>query len=370
MRVCLICGCLEPGKDGVGDYSRRLVAELVRLGHQGAIVAINDPFVDKVEQAQQSGEQTSISTLRLPANLGLSIKIREVKEFINTFDPDWLSLQFVPYAFQEKGLPLLLPKMLKEIGDVRKWHMMFHELSVGLDRESSVKHKLIGYIQRRIIKKLRKQLKPTIIHTQTPVYQYQLLDMGIRSQILPLFGNIPITAIRKHQVEERMDTPLKLLFFGSIQPGVYIERFISDLKDYRNQSGRNVILIFIGRLGHDLNTWIPILKKYNIAYTIVGEASADVISRTLSEADWGVSTTPLLQIEKSGCVASMREHGLPILCIGRNWTFSKKYVYTPPIDIRSYNAQEGLDLNTLSAATDQMISLTQIAEQFLTDLYA
>ena len=32
MKIVFICGCLEPGKDGVGDYTRRLSAELIDHG--------------------------------------------------------------------------------------------------------------------------------------------------------------------------------------------------------------------------------------------------------------------------------------------------------------------------------------------------
>ena len=45
MRIVFICGSLEPGRDGVGDYVRHLAVAVAQQGHETAAVALRDPFV-------------------------------------------------------------------------------------------------------------------------------------------------------------------------------------------------------------------------------------------------------------------------------------------------------------------------------------
>src|ERR1022692_2576923 len=46
------------------------------------------------------------------------------------FNPNWVSLQFVPFGFHPKGLPFGLPRHLMSIIGSRPLHWMFHELWV------------------------------------------------------------------------------------------------------------------------------------------------------------------------------------------------------------------------------------------------
>ena len=42
MKILFFCGSAEPGKDGVGDYTRRLCGELLRIGHETQILSLFD----------------------------------------------------------------------------------------------------------------------------------------------------------------------------------------------------------------------------------------------------------------------------------------------------------------------------------------
>ena len=46
MKLVFICGSLEPGKDGVGDYVYILARELIDLGHTCLLIALNDQFLE------------------------------------------------------------------------------------------------------------------------------------------------------------------------------------------------------------------------------------------------------------------------------------------------------------------------------------
>jgi hypothetical protein len=41
MKLLFITGCLEPGKDGVGDYTRELATECARRGHAVFLISLN-----------------------------------------------------------------------------------------------------------------------------------------------------------------------------------------------------------------------------------------------------------------------------------------------------------------------------------------
>ncbi len=77
-------------------------------------------------------------------------RLRELKEHLIRFKPDVISLQYVPYAFDPRGLPFGLASRLRGVGNSGvRWHVMFHEICVGLGIGPSVKHRLIGALQQR-----------------------------------------------------------------------------------------------------------------------------------------------------------------------------------------------------------------------------
>ena len=111
MKIVFLCGSLEPGRDGVGDYTRRLAGELLRQGQQVAVIALHDLLVNEREDpmgTQQEGKLL-IPTLRLSSRLSWATRIRQASTFIKTIDPDWISLQFVPFSFHKKGYFLAYP---------------------------------------------------------------------------------------------------------------------------------------------------------------------------------------------------------------------------------------------------------------------
>ena len=42
MKVVFVTSCLEPGRDGVGDYTRSLAEESTKLGHRAGLLALQD----------------------------------------------------------------------------------------------------------------------------------------------------------------------------------------------------------------------------------------------------------------------------------------------------------------------------------------
>jgi hypothetical protein len=336
MKVLFICGSLESGRDGVGDYSRRLAGELIRQGHPAGIIAYNDRHIEKQQETEQKSDGITIPVLRLPSKWGANQKRSLVKRFVKIFNPDWLSLQYVPFAFQDKGLPLGLAKQLKEIGKGRKWHIMFHELWVGMEKNTPLTVKMWGKFQKLLIRKLIKVISPALVNTQISLYQDQLQSININARILPLFGNIPVS----YNFSPKGTDKIHFVLFGGIHRNCYLNEFLDEIKNVSTH--REVIFDFIGRNGAELQNWITCIKERRIKYRIQGEQSEKQISKVLSEATIGLSTTPFVMTGKSGSVAAMKEHNLPVICLAQKWDIDQKYLqepyssviqYTPPGEI-------------------------------------
>ncbi len=320
--IIFICGCIEPGRDGVGDYTRRLAGELMRLGHSVGMLALKDSFVNEFDFTDQLDGEVKITSLRLPAHFAEATRLQKAYIWIDEQNPQWVSLQYVPYSYQSKGIPLRLAKNLQFLGKGRKWHFMFHELCIGMETDASTKDRLIGMLQRYILKSLCAKLQPEAIHTQTQVYLTKLKIMGIRAKYLPLFSNIPISFNASGNDYKRgflANNNLNFVLFGSIQPGAPIEAFVDELAEYLQHKNASASLVTIGKCGQELKRWTRLWQSHGFAINNMGEQSAQIISKVLSQASIGITTTPFAVVEKSGSVAAMRAHHLPVLCVARDW---------------------------------------------------
>lgn len=317
MRIIFICGCLEPRKDGVGDYTRRLAGELIRQGISVGIVSYNDTFIQKELEEYQVSENTSIPCLRIPS-IWSNIKRKScAKLWVQQNSPEWLSLQFVPYAFNKKGLPFGLGQQLKYIGGNTKWHIMIHELWIGMEVGASQKDVVIGFVQKQVIKSLFKKLKPQVVHTQTQLYQVQLIKLGVDTGLLPLFSNIP--RLTKNITNKFRDDKIMLLLFGSIHPHAPVEKFFEEVISYANNKKIDISLTVVGRNGNELERWLRICNYHNINVKVLGELSSEEISEAINSSSLGICTTPFVLAEKSGSVAAIIERGVPVICVSREW---------------------------------------------------
>jgi hypothetical protein len=372
MKIIFLCGSLEPGKDGVGDYTRRLAGELIRQGHQCGILAIMDKGVKDIIEENQYSEHVNIPVLRLPYNKGSVLNCKEAKNWLDRFNPDWISLQYVPFSFHRKGLPFSLGKAIQLLSIGRKLHIMFHELWVGMDKDASLKMQMWGKLQRTIINSFIKNVKPLAINTQTKLYQQQLLKFGVSVNMLPLFGNIPVmNDFREVNNIESVQSKkmFTIVIFGSIHYGAPIEAFSNSVSKHALSTNLDIEIVFIGRCGEEIKQWIAICKKKKIKIKVLGELASPKISEVLSRANLGVTTTPFLLAEKSGTVAAMHEHELPVLCVSRLWGVKGLSADCTPFGVQFF---KGDDLSHYIVAKKGKIvnnSISNISNQFLNSLF-
>ncbi len=375
MKIVFLCGSLEPGRDGVGDYTRRLAIEMIKQGHQVAAIALNDWHLSSEFLGIQSSENSNLEMLRLPSVWPANKRFARAKEWINILDPEWLSLQFVNFAFNLRGLHFGLGNKLSILGKGRKWHIMFHELWVGMAVNAKTKHVLWGKVQRKLIKGLIYKLKPQIIHTQSHLYLAQLKRLGVKAEFLPLFSNIPkIDAPLSGNANPHttiINNKFSFIVFGTIHPMSPVEEFAKEVSAFGAKRGLTISFIFIGRNGSELERWTKILGSEKLNFELLGEQPAEHISKVLSNASVGISTSSIAYIEKSGTVVAMREHGLPVICVATPSQLIDMQYVAPPYGILEYkvgNLEQCLNMQFELNEIDTISEVSNLMEEaFLTN---
>lgn len=314
MRILFLCSGLEPGRDGVGDYTRRLAAECVRQGHECRIVSLND---------KTAGETSD--GLRCSGSLPWARRVEQARQWVADFDPDWISLQFVPYGFHRKGLPWRLAHHLQRVIAGRRLQIMFHELWIGTAEGASFKHRVVGALQWLCILHLIRALQPRVVHTSNPTYIGLLAKAGVAAAPLPLFGNIPVVMGTPEFPPELtaagMDPSARKdgwlgLFFGTLHPQWEPQPLLGILLAAARKANRRLGLLAVGRLGAAGEaTWERMTRDYGdeIVFVKFGEQPGERISALLQIANFGIAASPWNLIGKSGSVAAMLDHGLPVI---------------------------------------------------------
>jgi hypothetical protein len=326
MTIVFICGSLEPGKDGVGDYTRRLAAELINQGHHCAIVALMDKFINQPFEEKQIVDNNTLSIFRLPFIIGFKKNSNTAKSWIDDFQPDWVSLQYVPFAFNNKGLPFGLGKALKNLLAPYKLHIMFHEMWMGISIISPFKHKVIGRLQQYIVHDIVVKCNTEFMTTTNPLYQAVLAKASITTEILPLFSSI-----NKYPLDtDKVDIALWLLnvlpqyrstfrivtIFGSLYPEAELEKALEYQLDIAIAKGQKLLFVSIGRIGiegqKEFNR-LTVLYKERFDCVLIGEVDDEKASILLQLMDVAISCTPAQHIGKSSVYALLKLHNLPVV---------------------------------------------------------
>lgn len=311
--IVFICGSLQPGADGIGDYSRRMAGEIKRHGCKVALIAFNDKHIKNVITEIQYEKDIEVEVLRLPSNMQNEFKIKRAQEIIERVNPEWISIQYVLYAFNDRGLPFQFTTNMEQLCQNRKVHVMFHELWLGIEKYPTFKDKLYSVLQKNIVKKMIEKLKPAVVHTHSSIYHKLLNLNGIPAKQLQILSNIPLfnEAVQKKPIGT--NNKLSFLVFGFISPGAPIKQFAKELKAYSVSKNIQVEVIFSGRNGASLNVWKDALTHHQIPFSIKGVLSVQDLSDLMTTSDIGICTTPFFLFEKSGSVAAMFNHGLPVI---------------------------------------------------------
>jgi len=367
-KILFITNNFPPIIDGVGDYTYRLAKNLVSQGFEVSIICS-----EKTDIINNKGKLSLENIIVLPiVKTWDSNGLKSIKNVFKDKTYDYISLQYVPFSFNKKGLPILLGKNLKNIFPNANWHIMFHELWVAMEIGASFKSKTHGYAQKQLINGLIKTLKPSLINTHCNLYKHQINQLGHNATILPLFSNIVKSKQKANHIKSNKEKKtLVLSVFGSIHYGAPVSSFLDELLQV-TQSDSNeffkIKFIFIGNCGSHVEEWTSVLKDYNIEFKITGKLNEHDISNYFSNTDFGITTTPYLLVEKSGTVAAMLQHNLNVICVARDWDVAGYKINnsTNLIGVKNYqkgNLEKVIDTPNTLAYTDALTVSKELMRQ-------
>jgi glycosyltransferase involved in cell wall biosynthesis len=304
----------------------RLAEELRSQGHECLLVALNDKHLKPglCSLGHDGAINRKTMAVRLSSNENWRRRIAVVQKMVYEFQPDWISLQYVPYGYHCKGLPIFFSRHLVSLVGGFRWHFMFHEL--WIEPRGGLSAPLISILQKVHIANLCRSICPRKVHTSNEIYARKLARIGISASLLPLFSNIEKVpsqgSLRQKLVEEC--TPASpasdvwiFLFFGSIHPGWDVDVFLERISHAARKAGKKaVILLSIGKNPCQEHASLSSLRKIKtgfLHFREIGEMATSDISQFLQAADFGVATTPLGLLGKSGSAAAMASHGIPVV---------------------------------------------------------
>ena len=333
LKVTMLCSSLEAGRDGVGDYARLMALALTGRGHRCQTISLNDPHVESGTTDAPSEEDKGVVTLRLSSRMPWRQREDAAARAIARFDPDWISLQFVSYGFHSKGLPVCLRTRLRRLAGRRRLHLMLHELWIGESADYGLKERAIGWLQKRLLLRMIRSLRPAVMHTSNPVYAAMLAEQGLQVGELPLFGNVAIESDPSASwfCDQLRDSGIAISpssrrgfliagIFGTIHPQWSPTTLLRSLELLAQERGQRLLFVAFGRIGlAGEQMWESLARggSDGTAFLNFGEQPSLRVSQLLQNLDLGVSASPWALVGKSGTIAAMLDHGLPVI-VGRD----------------------------------------------------
>ncbi len=314
MRLVFICGTLEQGVDGVCDYVLRLASALCCRGIECFCISINDRYINSnAVDVVVIDRVVPIHCFRISWRISWLRKALILRTLLDQLNPDWISLNFVPYSFSRKGLPWGMSLCVASLRSFSRWHVMAHELWV--DPRVSRKNRVLAFLQMKIVFFLFHFLKPRLFHSTNSYYSSQLNSNGFPCEVLPLFSNIELQGTGFSR--DKVSGSWVLVFFGSIHQEWDPRKLLAFVESAAIEHGISSIqYLAVGLAGaHGNLLWrdLAAVSPAWITFRQLGPLPASEISRHLLEADFGVTTTPSHLVGKSGSVAAMLAHGLPVI---------------------------------------------------------
>jgi hypothetical protein len=332
MKLLLLCPSLEPGRSGVGDYTRRLGAECIRQGFPAVAASLHEAGLSHPVDEDQTDSSTPVRVLRLPAHMDWSERWERLADWEPGKDAEVLSLQFVCFGFHPKGLmPFGFGRQLRTLAGKRPVHLMFHEIWLGVRTDASFKVRVWGALQKSLILRMVAHLQPESIQTQALPYLSILKQAGMEGVHRPLFGNIPLVELTGNQQRlRRMElvtdaqkaglpegdfNPLLVGLFGTLYPEWTADSLMAAFLPAAKALGRKVVFVLLGRHGRsgaEIASWCRSAPE-GMVWLELGVLPPETLSMTIQALDFGAVATPLAMLEKSGAAAAFADHGVPVV---------------------------------------------------------
>ncbi|MCP9929770.1 glycosyltransferase [Cyanobium sp. AMD-g] len=301
MKIVFVSDSDQPAASGVGDYTLTLCSYLRTQGIEASVQSLGAPD----------------SSLRA-----------SLAERVQQNNPDWVSLQFVPYAYANRGLVRSSTLPWRKLRGHLGTHIMFHEPWIGAHVGASLRERAVGLLQREGIKRAMRELQPNLVNSTNPLYCSMLFQSGIPSTRLPLFGNIPIQPETSDPYSELITTFTRDMsrsdwvvaaFFGRIHPSTNLLAAVRRLHSKFRFQAKRLLMVSLGHCPSAVSTFKTLAHHFPHDdaphFLVQGMMEPAALSSWMRYSDCALSTTPFIVIEKSSSAVSFVEHGVPVIVI-------------------------------------------------------
>ncbi len=331
MRLLFLCSGLEPGRDGVGDYTRCLAQAACAAGHEVALVSVRDDFAKAIPALPAVPMAGQVAEWRLPRMLDDPVQSGLFRRWVESFTPDWVSVQHSAFGWHPRGLGARQAnQLLQLLPATARRHLMLHELWLEKHRGQPFRQRVLGWLQHSVIRAwVGAGFRPHLTQVQCRWYQSQLADFGYKSEVWPLCSNFPVPSVPPAQnpdwLLQHLAQPLApslskpiywLGHFGSFyteewDPRAFLENFDRTV----TASGKQLVAVAMGNMRMGREAWRALEERppTGVVVASVRSLAPAEISVALSACDGAFCTTPWPMVEKSSAVCVWRALGVPVL---------------------------------------------------------
>jgi len=298
VRLHIVSPALPPQLDGIGDYTARIAAELAGTVDVTVVTsweADADPIPGvSIERCFSPSQPSTVHAL--------FAHVREER-------PDWLLVEYNPFAYGRWGLNLHLPAV---IGSIRRRlpptrvAIMCHEVFTPA---SDLRFTVMTTWQRAQLLALGRKADCLFFSLEAWTRRFTRWFPGTPVVHLPVGSNVPRVAIGRHEARERLGIgPEKLVLglFGTVHPSRMLDltrRSVEAALD----AGHDAVLLYVG-------PHASVVEKEFARVPLIATAGAvapEEVSRRLTAMDIhlvafldGVST-------RRGTLMAGLQHGVP-----------------------------------------------------------
>lgn len=237
MKIDIITPALPPQLNGIGDYTALLAAQLVGE-HSVRIItaqgAARDPIPGvTIEQVFSCDNRRSV---------------RGIAETVAAATPDWIVLQYQPFAYGRWGLNLDLPIVMKQIRQRNpgtRVAVMFHEPFVEVENWQFA---VMTTWQRSQFMMLGNSADIVFFSIDPWARRFKRWFRSTPVVHLPVGSNIPYTPIARSEARSRLgiaDDVFVIGLFGTLHVSRMMGRVGNAARAVRD-SGQEMVLLYVG----------------------------------------------------------------------------------------------------------------------------
>jgi glycosyltransferase involved in cell wall biosynthesis len=280
VKVLFLLNNLKLGKDGVADYTWKLSRQFVE--HDVDVHFVTSSVNSDVKQ----------SNISLIETWGWSA-INEINREIKRINPDWVIIQYVPFAFHARGFAVWLIFLLLRIRPGRKIGIFFHEVSDRFywDRPK----RFISAVANTVVANSLAALS-NIFFTSIQFYRRYFV---MAPRLIPIGSNVDVMV----HSGDAMHRPLVISTFGTRSVGDF-KLFFDALEILRQkQYDFKVVIMGINEVNEIAS--LAHARGIGMSTVVTGFLSEQEIARNLSDADIFVNLNLVYEKNRGGtCLKS------------------------------------------------------------------